>query len=60
MKFYAPAGIIGRPHWYYEPEEECLKRSAKASTLNDLKCRLNIDTYINDAYKNCAGNKDPF
>ena len=28
--------------------------------LADWKCLSNIDKYINDAYENCAGNKDPF
>ena len=59
-KVYTYTGIIGIPTWYYESEEECIKRSAKASTSVDWKCRSNIDKYVNDAYKNCAGNKDPF
>ena len=59
-KVYAPTGVSGRPIWYYEPEEECIKRGAKASTLKDWKCASNIDKYIDDAYKNCAGNTDPF
>ena len=63
---FAPSGstlsrnINGTLNWYYESEEECIKRCAKDSTLNDPNCRWNIDTYINDAYKNCAGNTDPF
>lgn len=59
-KVYTYTGIIGIPTWYYESEEECIKRSAKASTSVDWKCLSNIDKYVNDAYKNCAGNKDPF
>lgn len=58
---YSPIrNIRGGYNWWYESEEECLKRSAKASTSADLKCLSNIDKYINDAYENCAGNKDPF
>ncbi len=58
---YSPIrNIDGSPVGYYETEEQCLKRSAKASTSADWKCLSNIDKYVNDAYKNCADNKDPF
>lgn len=50
----------GQYYWYYETEEECLKRSARASTLRDPICALDIETYINDAYRDCADKKDPF
>ena len=60
-KIYLPfRNLRGYYDWYYETEEECLKRSAKASTMKDWKCIHNIDTYINDAYNNCADKKDPF
>jgi len=60
-KIYLPfRNLRGYYDWYYETEEECLTLSAKASTMKDWMCIHNIDTYINDAYNNCADKKDPF
>ena len=44
---------------YWEPEEECIKRTAKESTSMDLKCIWKIDEYVDSAYKKCANSNEP-
>jgi len=44
----------------YEPEEQCIKRSAKESLKAHRKCSLEAAQYIENAYEHCADDIAPF